>query len=183
MSDVNQHQSGRSLANIALSIDRVISPIVRWTSVLSMISLVAMMLLVTVDVILRRAFNSPIYGSYELEQLMLVFILYTAIAYIMSRRGHIVVNTLTIYFPKSLYSVVTGVAYFLCLILLSLIFWGTLHYGLSQLKVGETTWLLKLPVAPFIFIVAFGSILTFFATLFHFIYILAGVEKKYSDAW
>lgn len=180
---MEQSESRRTLKKIALSIDKVISPISKWTSVVSMVSLLAMMLLVTSDVTLRRAFNSPIFGSYELGQFMLTVIIYTAVAYVMSRRGHIVVNTLTIYFPRRLYSVVTGIAYFLSLILLAVIFWGSINYGLAEFKVGDTSMLLGIPIAPFIFILAYGIVLTFFATLFHLIYILAGVEIKYSDAW
>ena len=145
---------------------------------MSMISLVALMLLVTVDVIMRRALNSPIYGSYEIEKFMLTIVVFMVLAYIMSNKGHIVVNTFTSSFPPRLRRVATSLGYLLTLIIIGLICWGSVIYGVDMVKAGEKSLLLPIPVAPFIFIAAYGSAILFLATLFHFLYILAGVEKK-----
>ena len=51
-----------------------------------------MMCLTTVDVILRYVFNSPIPGVYTLCEMLMVGIVYLAIAYVQQKKGHVRVD-------------------------------------------------------------------------------------------
>lgn len=172
-------QSGdkRTLEKLGFSLERVIYPFSRVISVLSMVAAVAMMLIVTADVFMRRALNQPIFGAYEVSKVLLVIVVFCGVAYVMSVRGHVVVDTLARLYPRKLHTVVNGIAYFLSLSIVALISWQSVVYGLEMVRVGETSVLLRILVSPFIFIVAFGSAILFLVILVQFIYILAGVDE------
>ena len=166
-----------TLEKLGFSLERVIYPFSRVISILSMIAAVAMMLIVTADVFMRRALNQPIFGAYEIGKVLLVIVVFCGVAYVMSVKGHVVVDTLVRLYPKKLRTVVNGIAYFLSLLIVALISWQSAVYGLDMVRVGETSVLLRILVSPFIFIVAFGSAILFLVILVQFIYILAGVDE------
>lgn len=149
----------------------------KWLTILSMIAAMAMMFLLTADVTMRRAWNAPILGGLEVVDSMLVVLVFCAVAYVMSVKSHITVDTLTRLYPRRLRRVISGIALFLSLIIVALISYGTFTFGLEQLRVGEVTRILLIPIAPFILVVAFGSAVLFFVILAQFINILAGQEK------
>jgi TRAP-type C4-dicarboxylate transport system permease small subunit len=174
---MKQSDAKETLKKFGFSLERVIYPFSKGISILSMVAAVAMMLLVTADVFMRRALNQPIFGAYEVGKVLLVIVVFCGVAYVMSVRGHVMVDTLVRLYPKSLRRVVTAIAYLLSLIIVALISWQSAIYGLDMVRVGETSVLLRILVSPFIFIVAFGSAILFLVILVQFIYILAGVDE------
>ena len=170
--DVNE-----TLKKLGFSLERLIYPFSKGISILSMIAAVAMMFLVTADVFMRRALNQPIFGAYEIGKVLLVIVVFCGVAYVMSVKGHVVVDTLVRLYPKRLRTIVTAIAYLFSLIIVALISWQSAVYGLDMVRVGETTVLLRILVSPFIFVVAFGSAVLFLVILVQFIYILAGVGE------
>jgi TRAP-type C4-dicarboxylate transport system permease small subunit len=173
-------QSGKKnkLEKLGLSLERVIYPLSRYLSFVSMIASLIMMFLVTADVFLRRFLNSPIFGAYEIGKILLSILVFCGVAYVMSEKGHVVVDTLTRLYPKRIQRTVYAVSYFLSMIIVALISWQSVAYGLAMLRIGETSVLLRILYAPFIFIVAFGSALLFLVILVQFIYAIAGVDEK-----
>ena len=169
--------ANETLKKLGFSLERVIYPFSKGISILSMIAAVAMMFLVTADIFMRRALNQPIFGAYEVGKVLLVIVVFCGVAYVMSVKGHVVVDTLVRLYPRRLQRVVTAIAYLLSLIIVALISWQSAIYGMDMVRVGETSVLLRILVAPFIFIVAFGSAVLFLVILVQFIYILAGVDE------
>jgi TRAP-type C4-dicarboxylate transport system permease small subunit len=174
---MKQSDTKETLRKLGFSLEKVIYPFSRAISVLSMVAAVAMMLIVTADVFMRRALNQPIFGAYEIGKVLLVIVVFCGVAYVMSVRGHVVVDTLVRLYPKKLQTVVASIAYFLSLIIVALISWQSVEYGIDMVRVGETSVLLRILISPFIFIVAFGSAILFLVILVQFIYILAGVDE------
>jgi TRAP-type C4-dicarboxylate transport system permease small subunit len=82
-------QSGteRGLVKLGFSLERAIYPFSKGISILSMIAAVAMMLIVTADVFMRRALNQPIFGAYEVGKVFLVIVVFCGVAYVMSVKG------------------------------------------------------------------------------------------------
>ncbi len=174
---MKQSGTGRGLVKLGFSLERVIYPFSKGISILSMIAACAMMFLVTADIFMRRALNQPIFGAYEIGKVLLVIVVFCGVAYVMSVRGHVMVDTLVRLYSRKLQMAVSGIAYFLSLIIVALISWQSAVYGLDMLRVGETTVLLRILISPFIFVVAFGSAVLFLVILVQFIYILAGVGE------
>lgn len=173
---MEQSENRETLKKIGQSLEKVIFPFSRWISVVAMIAAVAMMLLITVDVFMRRVLNSPILGSYEIGKVLLVIVVFFGAAYVMTVRGNVMVDTLARLYPRKLQQIVSGIAHFLSLLIVALICWQSAVYGFHMLEVGETSVLLRILVAPFILVVAFGSAALFMVILVQFIYTLAGID-------
>jgi hypothetical protein len=62
------------------------------------------------------------------------------------------------------------------MIILALIFWQSLRYGVSMLQAGERLVLLKIPISPFIFVVAFGFAIFFLVALVQFLFTISGFK-------
>jgi TRAP-type C4-dicarboxylate transport system permease small subunit len=174
---MKQSSSEGALIKLGSSLKRIIYPVSRGISILSMMAAVAMMFLVTADVFMRRTLNQPIFGSYEIGKVLLVIVVFCGVAYVMTVKGHVVVDTLTRLYPRKLQTVVVSIAHVLSLVIVALISWQSAVYGLDMLQVGERSVLLRILVSPFIFVVAFGSAVLFLVILVQFVYMLAGVDE------
>ncbi len=163
-----------TLEKLGLLLERTIYPFSRWISIVSMVASLAMMFLVTADVLGRRFFAAPILGSTEISQRLLAIIIFCAVAWVMTIKGHVEVDIFFRFYPRRLQAVVYSIALFFSLIIVGAISWGSTLNGLNKLQVGETSVLLKLPMAPFIFVVAFGAAVLFFVILVQFIQSIAG---------
>ena len=166
-----------TLKKLGFSLERVIYPTSRWTSIMSMIAAIVMMLLVTTDVFMRRFLNAPITGSYEIGQFLLTIVIFCAIAYTMSIKGHVIADSVTRLYPRRLRAAARGIIFALILVVVGTIAWGSIEYGLNMYKAGDISMLLRVPTYPFIFFAAYGFTVLFFTILVQFIYILAGVDE------
>ena len=158
-------------------VERPIYRFSRWVTILSALAALIIMLLVTVDVLMRRFLNMPITGSFEISTALLVVIVFCCVAWVMTERGHIVVDLITRKYPQRLGAVMSSFALFCSMIIVGLICWGSIQFGLEQARVGEASVLLKLPVAPFIFVLAFGSALLTLVILIQFINSFGGSKE------
>ena len=68
---MKQANDRSNLMKLGFSLERVIYPLSKGLSILSMIAAVVMMFMVTTDVFMRRVLNSPIFGSYEIGKVLL----------------------------------------------------------------------------------------------------------------
>jgi TRAP-type C4-dicarboxylate transport system permease small subunit len=178
MSTTEQSKDKGTLEKFGNSLERVIFPLSKYLAFISMIASMIMMFLVTSDVFLRRVFNSPIFGAYEIGKFLLSVLVFCGVAFVMSEKGHVIVDTLTRLYPRAAQRAVYAVAYLLSMAIMAMISWLTAGYGLYMFRVGETSALLKILHAPFIFVVALGSAVFFFVLLVQFIYAIAGVDEK-----
>jgi TRAP-type C4-dicarboxylate transport system permease small subunit len=163
---------------LASQLARTVYSLSRWLSYVSMAATAAMMLVIAADVFMRRAFNSPIFGAYDVIKVLLVVIVFCGAAYVMVYKEHVIVDTLTRLYPKLLKRIVSLIVYVLNMLILAIICWQTLRYGISMSQAGERLVLLEIPVSPFIFIVAFGYAIFFLVVLVQFILELTGVEHS-----
>jgi TRAP-type C4-dicarboxylate transport system permease small subunit len=140
--------------------------------------LVAMMLLTTTDITLRRVFNSPFPFTYELVEFMLVLVAYCYIPYTTSLSRHVSMDTLTCRFPAITRQRIILIGDFLTVILFALISWQNVLQGINVMNQGATTGILHVPKYPFQFMVAFGSALACLVFLFRVLNNLLGGKAK-----
>ena len=95
----------------------------------------------------------------------------------MTERGHIAVDIISSKYPRRLSAVMSSFALFCSMIIVGLICWGSIRFGLDQYRVGEASVLLRLPVAPFVFVLAFGSALLTLVILIQFINSFGGSKE------
>lgn len=145
---------------------------------LSIAAAAIMMTLTTVDVLMRRLANMPIKGSFEVATSLLVVMVFCSVAYVMTVNGHVVVDVFTNKYPKIFQKPLSAIALVLSMLIVALISWGSVRLGMDQYSVGEASVLLSIPVAPFVFVVAFGSALLFLVILVQFIRVFVPVKES-----
>lgn len=149
-----------------------IKPVYRfsgWLTILSAIAMLVIMVVTSVDVLMRRFLNKPITGSLEISTSLLIVVIFCCVAWVMTKKGHVIVDIFSDRYPKRVREVITSIALFLSMITVGLICWGSINFGLQQYRIGEVTVLLGIPVSPFIFVLAFGSGLFGLVLLIQFI--------------
>lgn len=116
--------------------------------------LFAMMLLTAVDVIGRYLFNRPVNGGFEVTEIMLAALIYCGLPLVSARREHIVIDTFDPFFPHAFKRALDVLAELLCAIAFGGMAMLIFERAERIASYGDTTSVLKLPLAPFAYIVA-----------------------------
>ena len=108
--------------------------------------LILLMMITVIDVILRYFFNSPITGTTEISQLMMIIIVFPALGWAAIDRAHIRVDLLIRLFPTRPRAVVDSITLLIALGIYIVIAWRSF---LESAVVNRQTSLIHLPFAPF----------------------------------
>ena len=119
--------------------------------------LFAMMLLTTADVAGRYLFNAPIMGTFEITEFMMVCVVFFALAYTQSQKGHVAVDIVVNLFPEKIGRLIDLLNFLVSFLVFSLITWMSVERGFEVLANKDCSGTLSIPVYPFVFIVALGS--------------------------
>lgn len=118
-------------------------------AVISVIGYIAIVLLTFADIIGKKVFNTPISGTYELVERMMLIAVFSSFAYAQTQRSHINVTIIVERLPRRFKHAVLGL-----MSLLSVAISATLSYaayrqsGLS-LADSTVTGVLYIPLFPF----------------------------------
>jgi C4-dicarboxylate transporter, DctM subunit len=118
--------------------------------------LMAMMFLMVVDVFLRRVFNQPLTGSFEVVQLMQVTLVYMGVAYTTIKKAHISIDLITSHLSDRTSALIESIVLFLSLGFFSLITWRNILRAGELWEGKATSVLLAIPIFPFYYMLAFG---------------------------
>ena len=120
----------------------------------------AMMLLVTADVLGRFFFSTQVQGTTELTEFMMVALLYLSLAHTQALKGHINVDIFLSYFKKRTRLVFDLIIYLLGLVLFALITWQGTLAAIKAWTFWETTFgVILFPLFPAKVLVPLGSFL------------------------
>lgn len=144
---------------VANFIERFVYPVTRLFNGAASAVLAAMMFLVVVDVTLRYCFASPIAGSYEIIELMLVMVVFLSIAYTGSQKGHIAVDMLISKVPPLAQVVIQSITSIFDLALVVLIAWQSVIRAIQWFSTNSQIVTLPIPLFPFVLLVALGCLL------------------------
>jgi TRAP-type C4-dicarboxylate transport system permease small subunit len=117
----------------------------------------AMVLLMVIDILLRRFFNSPLSWSLEVIQVMLVVVVFFSVAYCGARKGHISVELITSRLPSKTLAIIDIITHFLGIVLFIFMAWGSCVLAINEFESHHVTGILPIPIYPFVFVVMFGS--------------------------
>jgi len=112
-----------------------------------------LMVLTVANVILRDVFNKPIRGTPELSEFMMVIVIFLALAWCAVTRKHVRVDLIVSRFPSRVQAIVDSITLFATLGIFVIITWRSF---LESMAVYDTTSLLRLPHAPFYWIMTVG---------------------------
>ncbi len=160
------------------SLGRVVSLISRAINSVAAGILVAMMLLTTMDVLLRYVFNQPISGSMELTEYMMVIVVAFGLAHCAVQKGHVRVELLVSRLPSRAQSVINSIIYLLSLGLFVIITWRSILYTGAIFGLERTSAILLIPVFPFVGMVALGSAMLTLVLLVDFLDYLSQAVKE-----
>lgn len=141
--------------------EKTVGIVEKLCAILSVMSIISMMLLITVDVTLRKAFNHPIPGGFEItEDYLMVGIVYMALSYIYLQGGHVRVTIFLGIIPKALKRPLDIILNLFSLGFFVLVAIGGMMTFLRAVSYGEfSSSILAYPLAPAYFLVPLGSIL------------------------
>ena len=114
-----------------------------------------LMVLTVANVILRDIFNRPIRGTPELSEFMMVIVIFLALAWCAIIRQHVRVELVVTRLPLRVQMVLNSITMFITLGIFVTITWRSF---LESMIVYDTTSLLRLPHAPFYWIMTSGLI-------------------------
>jgi TRAP-type C4-dicarboxylate transport system permease small subunit len=126
----------------------------RVLGVLAAAILFFMMLLTAVDVIGRYLFNTPVNGGFEVTEIMLAALIYCGLPLVSARREHIVIDTFDPFFSRGFKRFLDIVAEILCTIAFGGIAFLIFLRAERIAGYGDTTNVLKLPLAPVAYVMA-----------------------------
>jgi|WetSurMetagenome_2_1015567.scaffolds.fasta_scaffold197866_2 TRAP-type transport system small permease protein len=170
------------MRKVAGSIESKIHWISKQLTWLSMTMLFLMMILVTVGVIARYIFNSPLRGDIEIQELMMVLIVFIAFPFCQMEKSNVYVELVVDRLRGRARAILQSCAYFIGLVIIALIIWQT---GLRAIRGftdvnSDITLMLGIPVAPFVLIADIGLILfaaEWVIELVHSIHRISGISK------
>jgi TRAP-type C4-dicarboxylate transport system permease small subunit len=144
---------------------------------LSLVALVVMMLITTADVILRYLFDSPIMGSFELTEILMVSMAGLSLAWCTLKSGHIRVDIITSMFSKKTNRAIDIVNYIITAALCGFVVPALINRYIEGVKLDVRTYVLKIPEGPFVLLLSFGYFLTFLVLIVKIVKSFSG-EKK-----
>ena len=125
----------------------------RWMGYLSAGAIMVMMLLVTANVCGRYFFNSPITGTPEIACLLMIIVVFPALAWAALEGKHIKVDFIMEWFPQRVQVIVDSIMLFVTLGIFAVITWESFP---AALKSSDVSSLLRVPQAPFYWVMAVG---------------------------
>ena len=115
--------------------------------VIAGIAVTVMMLLTVLDVILR-IFNYPIIGVYEIDEILLAFVIGFAIPMVSLTRGHVYMEFILNALSKRNRKIMNTFTRILCILIFILIAYNLFSVGNEFRLSGEVTQTIRLPFFP-----------------------------------
>jgi TRAP-type C4-dicarboxylate transport system permease small subunit len=107
-----------------------------------------MMMLTTVDVVGRYIFNKPLNGGFEVTEMMLAALIYCGLPMVSQRREHIVIDTFDSFMSARVKRGLDILAEIVCSLTLGGIGYLIFRRAARVADYGDTTNVLKWPLAP-----------------------------------
>ena len=144
------------IGEAARSAEGIIDSISRVMGIISIVFLLAMMLLTVSDVFLRKFFNSPILGSVELVEIMMVITGFFGMAWCAMRGGHIKVDLIVGSMPRRLQGIIDGCIFILSFGICAILAWRSVLESKFIREMNNTTPSLDIPLFPFYYVLTVG---------------------------
>lgn len=134
----------------------------RYAGYIATVVLGLMMLLTVADVSMRYFFNSPITGTTEITQLMMVIVVFLSLPWGGVTGSHVKVDLFVRRFGRKTRAIFDVVTLLLSLFIFAVIAWRSL---LESMQIETTTSLIGVPHAPFYYILTLGFVLLTFVVV------------------
>ena len=161
------------LLQLAISAETVVRKMARWISIAAGLSLFIMMMVTVIDVTTRFA-GKPLLGFFEITSLLLVCLVFFALAQTQAVKSNVTVEVFVAKLPVRWQGLVDLITTLLCLGLSALMGYQTWLQSLDILANHQVTGTLFIPYYPFYLIVVLGFLLL---TLVFILEIVCAIRK------
>lgn len=128
-----------------------------WVVAVSAIGIGFMMVMTTTDVVMRYVFQKPIVGVLELNEVILVFVVYSGLAYCQREKGHLFVDMLVNRFEARKQAIVRVVALAVSVVFFAFVAPAALSAGYKAAIAGEFGYgLIRFPRWPGKIVIGLG---------------------------
>ncbi|MCX8998157.1 TRAP transporter small permease [Rhizobiaceae bacterium BDR2-2] len=146
---------------------RSTGPVHTVLSVICGVMLLAMMFVTLLDVVGRYFLNSPLQGATELTAMLLVATIFVGLPAVCLDEDNVTVDLLVDYMPAWIHPLRIRAIRLLSGVVLAVVAWRLAVHGQALASYGETTVSLHLPVAPFAWLAAGGTLAASLITFWH----------------
>ena len=143
----------------------IITKIARICGILGAISLILLSLLTVADVLLRYFFNSPIVGSFELTEYLLIPIVFFSIPWTTREKSNVRVDLIVGRFSDRRRTIVYAISCVLSIIVTFVFAWFTVPQAIYIGKANIHSEMLHIPAYPFYILTALGFFILFFVLI------------------
>jgi len=123
---------------------------------ISAILILALLFMTLAEVIMRRFFNSPMMGVFELTMVALSLIIFFSTGYAQEHQYHVVIDFFYDKLPRLGRRIVSILSTLIYTATVGAMFWTVTQNAFRQMAAGTTTPITKLPLYPVIFLCSLG---------------------------
>mgnify|MGYP000925839590 CR=1 FL=1 len=135
-------------------LDRLLEPLGKWIFWISVTAAGFMSIPIVIDVLARFLFDSSLTGVVELEEFLMVVIVFLALGYTQKKEGHIIIDLLLCKLPKPVARCFASFNLLASGVFFGLMFWRTVKVAIQ--KSEEYSSMLSIPTWFSLGLVAFG---------------------------
>lgn len=150
------------IGSAANFVKKVIEPVANIAAAVGVVVLGAMVLMLIVSVIMRKAFNAPMKGVFELSEFGMVMITFLFVSAQYFKPDSMVMDTFVEMFPKTVRLINNAFVFLLDVAILAILSWQLFVYGLKVEQMGQVSKILEIPLPPFVYL---GAVCTLLLTL------------------
>lgn len=126
----------------------------RLVALFGMIGLTVLALMTIADVLMRWLLNAPIDGVADVAPLVVAIAVASTFPFAVAGRYHITIGFLGVLLPPRWQAALNGFAATVTALFFVLFAWQFVSHAITMDARGQTTWVLRLPVAPWWAVVA-----------------------------
>jgi len=147
------------------------------------ITLFILVIMTAIDVGGRYLFSKPLPATYELTQLMFCLVIFSGMSWLAIQKGHIKINLFLKKLPLNTKEILYFITGLLSLIICIIISWQAVEQAITILHDNAKTFIWRIPLFPFEFLIALTMALFAIILLGNIIKSLVNVVKKEGFLW
>jgi TRAP-type C4-dicarboxylate transport system permease small subunit len=158
------------------ALEKIIQQLTLRLSQLGQIALVAVMLVIVANIVLR-AWWLPLKGSYELVEILGALLLSLGIAHCAFQKGHVAVSFLVDKMSprkRAMADLFTNLVFAVTMLYVT---WGMLSYAGKMYSRGYATTALNIPLFPVYYLVGFGLLLLLLVVVVQLLKSILGIVR------
>jgi TRAP-type transport system small permease protein len=142
------------------SVRRGLRSVIMFFTWIGAAALILLVIVTFLNVTCRYLFKTPLTGAVEVSSLLLVVTAFFAVAYTEVRKQHVTFDEVVAILPRRIKAVTISVMYFLVAFYALITSWQETVLALSYLTpIVRVTDVLKIPIAPAMFVISIGAFL------------------------